>query len=122
MLPAMAFTGTATVIPVSDRMVRITGLSLAGGANGTIGLNGATGTAPGVTLPASFQPGVYDYGTTDVALASSIRLDYNYVEATADEVPLTVAKTGTTVADFRITVTNNTGSTSSQVEMYVFFH
>ncbi len=122
MLLAMAFTGTATVVQVSDRQVRISGLSLAGGANGTIGLSGATGTAPGVTLPAAFQAGVYDYGTANVALASSIRLSYNYVEATADEVPLTVAKTGTTAADFRITVTNNTGSASSQVEMYVFYH
>jgi len=123
MLLAMAFTGTAAVVQVSDRQVRISGLSLAGGANGTIGLSGATGTTPGVTLPAAFQAGVYDYGTANVALASSIRLSYNYVEAaTGDEVPLTVAKTGTTAADFRITVTNNTGSASSQVEMYVFYH
>ena len=97
-------------------------MSLAGGASGTIGLSGATGTAPGVTLPAAFQASVYDYGTSNVALASSIRLSYNYVEATADEVPLIVAKTGTTAADFRITVSNTTGSASSQVELYVFFH
>jgi len=122
MLLAMAFTGTAAVVQVSDRQVRISGLSLAGGASGTIGLSGATGTAPGVTLPAAFQASVYDYGTSNVALASSIRLSYNYVEATADEVPLIVAKTGTTAADFRITVSNTTGSASSQVELYVFFH
>jgi hypothetical protein len=118
----MAFTGTASVVQVSDRQVRITGLSLDGGASGTIGLNGATGTAPGVTLPAAFKPGVYDYGAANVALASSIRLDWDYVDTAGQLIFLTVAKTGTTVADFRITVTNNSGSASSGVEMYVFFH
>ncbi len=118
----MAFTGTASVAQVSDRQVRITGLSLDAGASGTIGLSGATGTAPGVTLPAAFKAGVYDYGTANVSLASSIRLDWNYVDTSGQLIFLTVAKTGTTVADFRITVTNNSGSASSGVEMYVFFH
>ena len=123
MLSVMAFTGTAAVVQVSDRQVRITGLSLAAAASGTIGLFGATGTAPDVTLPAAFKPGVYDYGTTDVALASSIRCESVYADTAGGEVTLTVAKTGTTAADFRITVTNTDGLTaSSGLELYVFFH
>lgn len=118
----MAFTGTATVAQVSDNLVRITGLSLAGSAAGTIGLTGATGTAPGVTLPASFQPAPYEYGGDVVALADSIQCTAQYADTAADPVALFIAKTGTTVADFRITVTNDTGSASSGIEFYVRFH
>jgi hypothetical protein len=118
----MAFTGTAVVKQVTDRQVRITGLSLGAGASGTIGLNGATGTAPGVTLPASFQPQVYDYGTSGVTLADSISCSYAFVDTSGVvSTPLTVAKTGTTVADFRITLATN-GSATSPFEIYVRFH
>ena len=48
----MAFTGTATIVLVSDSIVRVTGLTLGVSAEGTIGLFGATGTTPNVRLPA----------------------------------------------------------------------
>ncbi len=118
----MAFTGTAVVKQVSDRQVRITGLSLGAGASGTIGLNGATGTTPGVTLPASFQPQVYDYGTSGVALADSISCSIAFVDTSGVvTTPLTVAKTGTAVTDFRITLATN-GSATSPFEIYIRFH
>jgi len=49
----MAFTGVAVVTKVSDSLCRITGLSLASGAAGTIGLFGGTGD---VLLPDGFNP------------------------------------------------------------------
>lgn len=107
----MAFTGTATVKQTTDRMVRITGLSLAAGASGTIGLTGATGSAPGVTLPASFKTLHYVYNGVTVTFQDCIDLVIsNAATGVATAVPISVVKSGTTLADFRITVTNTHGS------------
>lgn len=46
----MAFTGTATVTPISKTINKISDVSLAGGATGTISNNGGGGDA---TLPAN---------------------------------------------------------------------
>lgn len=117
----MAFTGTATIHQVSDKRIRITGLSLAGGANGTIGLNGNSGT-PDVRLPATFQPEPYDYNGTTVTLADSIKVDVDPVATTADFEQVAVAKTGTTDADFLITVSNGFASVTPGLEFYIEFH
>lgn len=118
----MAFTGTPTFQMVSDSICRITGLSLASGVAGTIGLAGATGSAPDVTLPAQLKAEHYAYLTTDVPFQAFIDVDVKPVASlTGFSVPA-VAKTGTTVADFRITVTNSFGSTSPGLEIYVKLH
>lgn len=120
----MAFTGTAVVTQVSDRIVRITGLSLASAAAGTVGLAGATGSAPGVTLPASFQTLHYTYNNAVVPFASC--LDVSVVVAAvgvATAIPVAIVKTGTTVADFRVTLTNTHGSLASPaLEIYIKLH
>ncbi|MGC2775548.1 MAG: hypothetical protein WA418_07900 [Bradyrhizobium sp.] len=120
----MAFTGTPTVVQVSDRRVRITGLTLVASAVGTIGLTGATGTPPDVTLPATFHAFVYSYGGVTVPLQSSIEVTVNPDEAglIQTNLPLSQVKSGTTEADFRITLTNtNTGATTQGLEIYVDF-
>jgi isopropylmalate/homocitrate/citramalate synthase len=117
----MAFTGTATIKQISDRIVRITGLSLAGSASGTIGLHGATGTPPDVTLPITFQPSVYTYGNpgSEVPLADSVQI----VTQNTGSGSIDVSKTGTTAADFRISLHNTSGSaTANSLEMYISFH
>jgi len=117
----MAFTGSATIKQISDRIVRITGLSLAGSATGTIGLAGATGTPPDVRLPVAFQPSVYTYGNpgSEVTLADSVHIEtQNTGSGGIDN-----SKTGSTVADFRISLHNTSGSaTANSLEMYVSFH
>ena len=50
----MAFTGAATFTNIGRYKTRVTGLSLAGGANGTIGANGDAGADE--QLPASQEP------------------------------------------------------------------
>lgn len=118
----MAFTGTATVIPISDRIVRITGLSLAAGASGTIGLFTASGT-PGVKTPQSFQPAVYEYNTTSVGLQSSIEVTSQPAAVgVATAVPISIVKTGTTNADFLATLTNTSVVNSPDLEIMVRFH
>ncbi len=118
----MAFTGTPTVIPISDRIVRITGLSLAAGASGTIGLFTASGT-PGVKTPQSFQPAVYEYNTTSVGLQSSIEVTAQPAAVgVATAVPVSVVKTGTTNVDFLATLTNTSVVNSPDLEIMVRFH
>lgn len=120
----MAFTGSATVKQISDRMVRITGLSLAAGAAGTIGLPGATGSTPGVTLPESFKTLHYAYNSVNVPFADAIEITSQpAATGVAVAIPVSVVKTGTTLADFRATLTNTHASTATpSLEIMVRFH
>jgi hypothetical protein len=111
----MAFTGSATIQQVSDRVVRIIGLSLGNGAAGTIGLNGGAGE---VSLPATFQPKAYgQYSGVD--LAESIK-----VTPIARGATLGANVQITKVASpFLITVTNNAaGAATAELELYIEFH
>lgn len=108
----MAFTGTATVTKVSNSLVRITGLSLAAAAAGTIGLFGESGD---VDLPDAFNP--KDYG--DVDLAESLEVSAHMVTAEAVAPALQVVKT---TGPFLITMTNGGGAASGGLEIYVRFH
>jgi hypothetical protein len=125
----MAFTGTPVVKQVTDRQVRITGVSLAQGASGVIVLHPFT-TPPGgaVVLPVGFQPHTYEYANVPglVTLQDSISVLIN-VAATnvAVAVPIAVVKTGTLPTDFTITVTNPgiiEDPNSAALEIYIFFH
>ncbi len=118
----MAFTGSATVKAVSDRIVRITGLSLAGSASGTIGLSGATGSAPDVKLPGTFQPSPYNYDGSVVSLQDAVSLSWVPDASIASPLQVFAAKTGTGQTDFRITVSNVSGTATPELEFYVKFH
>lgn len=115
----MAFTGTPTVVQLNDQTVRITGITLAALASGTIGLTGATGTPPDITLPATFRALAYTYQSIAVGLQDAINVTINPVSS-AVVVPArtnlqpSVAKTGTAVTDFRITVTNTNDTLETQ--------
>lgn len=116
----MAFTGVAVVKQISDSKVRITGLSLAAaGDTGTIGLFGDSGA--GVQLPDAFNPKVYDFNNSDVALADSIQC---WCVPTTDvsnfAIPIRITKGGT---PFRITLENDSAATgSATLEIWVYFH
>jgi hypothetical protein len=116
----MAFTGAPTVKLVTDTLVRITGISLAHSANGTIGLHGNSG-APGVRLPAAFKPESFrddDGNLVSLQDAISVLMVRAGVEAVV--VPISVVKTGTTDADFLITLTNTQDANdSASLEIYV---
>jgi len=108
----MAFTGTATVKQISDRLVRITGLSLASAASGVIVPFGAVSPPAGsVVLPQSFHPQTYAYGTGTVTLQDCIEVTAEpAATGVATAIPVSTVKTGTTVADFAATLTNTHGS------------
>jgi hypothetical protein len=113
----MAFTGSATIKKVAENLYRITGLSLAADAAGTIGLAGGSGD---VELPETddWQP----YG--DVTLIDAIQC---YVIPAGDQpataVPVRVTKAGATNDTFLITLTSDDGAAASgALEIYVRFH
>ncbi len=104
--------------------MRITGLSLASAAAGTIGLPGATGSTPGVTLPASFKTEHYAFLSSNVPFQDAIEVTAQVAAiGVATAVPIAIVKSGTTVADFRATITNTHGSlTTPNLEIMVRFH
>jgi hypothetical protein len=119
----MAFTGTATVLQVSDSIVRITGLSLAGGgASGIIGLAGHTGASVDVALPAAFNPEPYIHNGVTVNLSDMIDVTTSPATALADSRPPAIVKTGTTTAAWRATLTNTFASGTTGLEIYVKIH
>lgn len=119
----MAFTGTPVFQMISDRICRITGLTLAAATAGTIGLFGHTGSAPDVTLPEQFKPEHYAYLGTDVPFAAFIDATVKPVATLANFSYPSVGKAGVGVADFRITVTNTfSTATSPSLEIYVKMH
>jgi len=112
----MAFGGLpGTVTQISDRVVRLTGQTLANGASGTIALS--NGPASDIALPATFTPDVFPSALG--AIADRIRFYIVQQTAAATGQPYHVAKAGATQALFQITVTNDGAAGSGALEMYV---
>jgi hypothetical protein len=118
----MAFTGVITTTQINDRTVRITGATLDLGASGTIGLAGSTGT-PDITLPAAFEAAAYTYQGTPIGLQDNLDVDINMVSSGGlTNLMPSVQKTGTTAADFLITVVNTNAAIATQtMEIVVTF-
>lgn len=115
----MAFTGAATVEKISDTVVRISGtLSLAGAASGTIGFTDKTVAADVSigTLPDWTPRG-------NASLIDLIECRITITTDVTDAVPISVVKTGTTHADFVITLHNDSAATASAVfEIWIEKH
>lgn len=118
----MAFTGSPVIEQVSDAIVRITGVSLAANTSGTIALAGHTGATPDIVLPVAFKTVHYTYGGVSVSFQAAIDVDVKQTAGIGDAIPIAVAKTGTTTADFRATLSNAFASISADLEIYVKFH
>lgn len=111
----MSFIGTPSIELVTPNLVRITGVSLAAQASGTIGLAGTTGT-PDIILPPGFQ-------LPSTALSAGIRVSINPVSGAPGpftNLPPSVEKTGANPADFGVLVTNTKVDLPTQtLEIYV---
>lgn len=110
----MAFTGAAVFTKISDRLVRVTGLSLALGASGTIGLFGdATADE---NLPDDFNP----IPQGDLTLSDSIDCTAKFTAAGAGTPNLSISKAE---GPFQITIDNNDGANATaDLEIYVRWH
>jgi hypothetical protein len=121
----MAFTGSATIVQISDRKIRITGLSLASLAVGTIVCSDVDVDIPGgaIRLPASFQPTAYSRPDGVVGCDSSIEISLVPDAAVATAIPVEISKTGTNSNEWVASVTNNHGSLASPaLEIWVEWH
>jgi hypothetical protein len=119
----MAFTGSATIQIIADGIARITGLSLAAGAAGTISLSAGSGQ---VLLPAYFKAAPYVAEPSAGTVPTSASIDVT-AKASDASTPLggdaRVTKVGNGVTDFLATLTNmNLASATASLEIYVKFH
>ena len=109
----MAWTGTATITKVADNLVRITGLSLAASAAGTIGLFGGSGDE---SLPDNFNPVPYD----DIDLAEAIQAWYVPAATVANALLVSITKAA---SPFLVTFTNDDGvNATPALEIYLRYH
>jgi hypothetical protein len=118
----MAFTGVAVVTKISDKKFRITGLSLAGDASGTIGFSDKDAAAE-VSLDApEWQP--YRNAESDlVSLIAAVEVRVGLLTDVTTPVPISCVKTGTDHGNFVATLHNDTVATVSPIlEIYVEFH
>lgn len=117
----MAFTGVAAIVMVSDRKARITGLSLAAAATGTISLFEGAGA---VKLPEGLEWNRYRnaFGV-EVELDSSIEVRATKAEAGLSTTEaVAIVKTGDGPADFLATLSNPDAAASGALEIWVEFH
>ena len=123
----MAFTGSAVIKKVSDRKFRITGLSLAGAAAGTISLAEGAGAvlidAPKEVWGPYVSSGEQGGGVTlqDAIECHVIPADAAATAAVGSQTPA-IVKTGTDAADFLVTLTNRGVVASGALEIVVQFH
>ena len=117
----MAFTGTPAVVQISDSIIRITGVSLAAAAAGTIGLNAAiSGGGTGeIDLPASFNPLNYAYKGVVIDPSESVLVSVNVTATDADNNSIRIAKTDN---PFLVTLTNDGASDTPLLEIYLRYH
>jgi hypothetical protein len=114
----MAFTGVAVVQDVNNRCVRITGVSLAAAATGTIGFSDKTVASDvSMGLLPDWQPTEYN-GL--VSLQDRIRVTINIVTDVTVAVPISVVKAGTTHLDFEISLHNDSAADAgADMEIYI---
>lgn len=106
----MAFTGAPVVEQISGNLCRITGVTLAAGADGVIGLDGS---GLEVELPDGFEPSAYD----DVSLVDGISVTYQQIAAAANPPDISYVKAAG--PPFSITITNNDAAVTAGLEIYV---
>jgi len=118
----MAFTGAATIKQVSERCVRVTGLSLAFGASGAFCLFGGT-TPNALPLPRAFDPHDYLFEGELVTLLDSMRVTILPVaDVAAFAVPIRVVKNNLDPVTFNIELTNDAAATNSaELEIEIEF-
>lgn len=118
----MAFTGTPVLVQVSDNLFRITGVTLAADATGTIGFSDKS-TPAEVSLEAPTWQPYHNSDNVAVSLQDAIQVTVGVTTDVTTPVPISVVKTGTGHLHFQIAVHNDTaGTVSPGLEIYVRFH
>lgn len=108
----MAFTGTSTIIQISDTCFRITGLSLANGATGKITFSGNPKPNPEIVIP-SPNWDAYVFQGVEVNLADQVRCTV----VPSLNAPISIAKNGLDLANFQILV--SAGAATGALDIYI---
>jgi hypothetical protein len=117
----MPFTGTPSILQLSEREVVIHGLSLASDASGRIGLFRST-LNPEVRLPQAFVAEPYHYQGGIIRLSDAVQIDFTLGLTPGGFTNLmpSVQTSGTTPEDFEVTITNtNTGEPTQPLTIRV---
>jgi hypothetical protein len=111
----MSFTGTPSILQLSERELVIHGLSLVSNASGRIGLFRST-LSPEVRLPQAFVAEAYSYQEGLIGLGDAIQVDFTLGLTPGGFTNLlpSVQTSGTTSEDFEITITNTNTSEPTQ--------
>ena len=123
----MAFTGAPIVKKVTNNLFRITGVSLAADASGTIGFSDKDVPSEVSLVAPNWQPYARPGGPSGdvVELADAVDVEVIIAGvAVSGKVPLSVSKTGSDHSEFEITITNRTagpGVATDALEIYVQF-
>lgn len=117
----MSFTGTASILQLSEQELVIHGLSLASDASGRIGLFRST-LGPEIRLPQSFFAEAYHYQEGIVGLGDALQVDFTLGLTPGGFTNLlpSVQISGTTPEDFEITIKNtNTGEATQPLTIRI---
>lgn len=118
----MAFTGTPAVVKVSDKLFRITGVTLAGDASGTIGFDDKL-VAAEIGLSAPEWKAYKNGEQASVTLQDAVEVRVGFSTDVTSAVPVSYVKTGVDHDNFLITLHNDSAATvSPSLEIYVQFH
>lgn len=116
----MSFTGTPVLVKVTENLFRLTGVSLQEGNVGTIGFSDKSVPAEVSLVAPNWDP--YELRGVVVGLQDSVKVSADPT-VKADNNVVFVTKTGTTHADFLISLTTSGGGESSggPLEIYIEF-
>jgi hypothetical protein len=111
----MSFTGTPSILQISDKEIVITGLSLASDASGTIGLFQSI-LSPQVRLPQSFVAEPYEYQGGHVRMVDHVQVSFTLGLTPGGFTNLmpSVQLSGSIPEDFEIHITNTNTTEPTQ--------
>lgn len=119
----MPFVGTPVVKQISDRIVRITGISMDADTVASIGLHGVQGSPPDIILPESFRAAPYHYQGHDVDIADMVECTVALISlGVAADAPVAVGKTGFGISSFRIELASPFAAATPGLEIYIKIH
>lgn len=106
---------------ISDRKVLVDDFQIPAGGQVTAGLFPSVGT-PDIRLPESFVALAYEYAGSPVPLTRSVevRITPGFAVGPLTNLPPSVTFTGTTPADFLVTIQNTNGGEDTQPLRVIF--
>jgi hypothetical protein len=121
----MPFIGTPTITQITDRLVRISDISMAASSGATIGLFQSV-NSPDAVLPEAFAPKSYTYAGVELALKDMVTVQgYFLSQLGGPSGPLAIQKIGNTPESFLIEIATpayDDEEAEPGLEFYIRYH